>query len=117
MGRADGKIAIVTGAGQGIGKAIAEKLAADGATVVVTDLDAATAGQTAAALPGAVALRTDVTDRDGVQAMVDDVVRQFGRVDAAASALPAKRSIPPPRAASSRSPSHWPGRWPVTRSG
>jgi len=81
MGRADGKIAIVTGAGQGIGKAVAAKLAADGATVVVTDLDAATAGQTAAALPAAVAFRTDVTDRDGVQAMVDDVVRQFGRVD------------------------------------
>ena len=39
MGRLDGKIAIVTGAGQGIGKAIAGKLAAEGATVVVTDVD------------------------------------------------------------------------------
>jgi 2-hydroxycyclohexanecarboxyl-CoA dehydrogenase len=81
MGRLDGKIAIVTGAGQGIGKAIAEKLAAERATVVVTDLDASTAEQTAAALPGAIAIRADVTDRHGVQAMVDRVTEQFGRID------------------------------------
>jgi 2-hydroxycyclohexanecarboxyl-CoA dehydrogenase len=81
MGRLDSKIAIVTGAGQGIGKAIAEKLAAEGATVVVSDLDEATAKATASALPGAVAVRADVTDRQGVQAMVDGIVQQFGRVD------------------------------------
>jgi 2-hydroxycyclohexanecarboxyl-CoA dehydrogenase len=81
MGRLDGKIAIVTGAGQGIGKAIAEKLAAEGATVVVSDLDEAAAKATASALPGAVAVRADVTDRQGVQAMVDGIVQQFGRVD------------------------------------
>ena len=81
MGRLDGKIAIVTGAGQGIGKAVAEKLAADGATVVVTDLDETTAIETAGALPGAVAISTDVTDRQRVQAMVDEVVGQFGRID------------------------------------
>jgi 2-hydroxycyclohexanecarboxyl-CoA dehydrogenase len=81
MGRLDGKIAIVTGAGQGIGKAIAEKLAAEGATIVVSDLDEATAKATASVLPGAVAVRADVTDRPGVQAMVDGIVQQFGRVD------------------------------------
>jgi len=81
MGRLDGKIAIVTGAGQGIGRAIAGKLAAEGATVVVTDLDGATARQTAAGLGGAVAIRTDVTDRDGVRQMTDAVLRQFGRID------------------------------------
>jgi 2-hydroxycyclohexanecarboxyl-CoA dehydrogenase len=81
MGRLDGKIAIVTGAGQGIGKAIAGKLAADGATVVVTDLDEATAIETAGGLPGAVAISADVTDRQRVQDMVDEVVGQFGRID------------------------------------
>jgi 2-hydroxycyclohexanecarboxyl-CoA dehydrogenase len=81
MGRLDDKIAIVTGAGQGIGRAIAEKLAAEGAIVVVSDLDEATAIETAKALPGAIAIRADVTDRPGVQAMADRVVQQFGRID------------------------------------
>jgi 2-hydroxycyclohexanecarboxyl-CoA dehydrogenase len=81
MGRFEDKIAIVTGGGQGIGQAIAGKLAAEGAIVVVTDLDEASAKETADALPGAIAIRTDVTDRQGVQAMVGRVVEQFGRVD------------------------------------
>ena len=81
MGRLEDKIAIVTGGGQGIGQAIAQKLAAEGATVVVTDVDEANATKTADALPGAVAIRADVTDRPGVQAMVSRVVQQFGRVD------------------------------------
>src|SRR6266567_4240157 len=73
MGRLEDKIAIVTGGGQGIGKAIAGKLAAEGATVVVTDLDEASAKETADALPGAVAIRADITD--------SRVVEQFGHVD------------------------------------
>ena len=81
MGRLDDKIAVVTGAGQGIGKAIAEKLATEGATVVVTDVDGASAETTATALPGAVAIRADVTDPQSVQAMVDRVMRHFGRID------------------------------------
>jgi 2-hydroxycyclohexanecarboxyl-CoA dehydrogenase len=81
MGRLNDKIAIVTGAGQGIGKAIAEKLAMEGAAVVVTDLDEANAEDTATALPGAVAIPADVTDRHSVHAMVSRVVRQFGCVD------------------------------------
>ena len=81
MGRLEDKIAIVTGGGQGIGQAIAGKLAAEGATVVVTDLDEASAKETADALPGAIAIRADVTDRQGVQAMAGRVVEQFGRVD------------------------------------
>jgi 2-hydroxycyclohexanecarboxyl-CoA dehydrogenase len=81
MGRLDSKIAIVTGAGQGIGRAIAVKFAAEGATVVVTDVDEATAIQTAQALPGAVAIGCDVTDRPGVAALAGRVAEQFGRID------------------------------------
>jgi 2-hydroxycyclohexanecarboxyl-CoA dehydrogenase len=81
VGTLEDKIAIVTGAGQGIGRAIADKLAAQGATVVVTDLDEANAKLAAAGLPGAVAIRADVTDRQDVQAAVDRVMQQFGRVD------------------------------------
>jgi 2-hydroxycyclohexanecarboxyl-CoA dehydrogenase len=81
MGGLSDKIAIVTGGGQGIGRAIAEKLAAEGATVAVTDLVGQNASQTADGLPGAVAMGVDVTDRQGVQAMADQVVQLFGRID------------------------------------
>jgi 2-hydroxycyclohexanecarboxyl-CoA dehydrogenase len=82
MGKLDNKVAIVTGAGQGIGRGIAEKLAAEGATVVVTDINEATAKETAEAIGGgAVGIRTDVTSRESVDAMVEQVRGQFGRID------------------------------------
>ena len=82
MGKLDDKIAIVTGAGQGIGRAIAEKLAAEGATVAATDRDEASAAATATVLGGdAVGLAADVTDRDAVEAMVLAVQERFGRID------------------------------------
>jgi 2-hydroxycyclohexanecarboxyl-CoA dehydrogenase len=70
----------VTGAGQGIGRGIATKLAAEGATVVVTDINEDTAKETAATI-GGVGIRTDVTSRESVEAMVEQVMRQFGRID------------------------------------
>ena len=82
MGKLDTKVTIVTGAGQGIGKAIAEKLAAEGASVVVTDIDEANAKQTAEAIGGrTIGLPADVTSPDSVQAMVDQVTGRFGRID------------------------------------
>jgi 2-hydroxycyclohexanecarboxyl-CoA dehydrogenase len=80
MGKLEGKIAVVTGAGQGIGRGIATKLAAEGATVVVTDINADTAKETAATIGGE-GIRTDVTSRESVEAMVEQVMRQFGRID------------------------------------
>ncbi|MHA6630058.1 SDR family NAD(P)-dependent oxidoreductase [Pseudonocardia sichuanensis] len=80
MGKLDGKIAIVTGAGQGIGRAIAEKLAGEGAAVVVSDVNGTTAAETAEAV-GGVALPADVTDRASVTAMVAQAHERFGRID------------------------------------
>jgi 2-hydroxycyclohexanecarboxyl-CoA dehydrogenase len=82
MGRLQDKIAIVTGAGQGIGRGIATKLAAEGATVAVADINESTAIQTAAALGGgAVGIPTDVTSRESVAALVRQVHEAFGRID------------------------------------
>lgn len=82
MGRLEGKIAIVTGAGQGIGRAIAEKLASDGATVVVTDVNESTAEETADAIGGGgFGMQTDVTSRESVNAMVQQLLDRFGSID------------------------------------
>jgi 2-hydroxycyclohexanecarboxyl-CoA dehydrogenase len=82
LGKLDNKITIVTGAGQGIGRAIAQKLAADGASVVVTDINETAATETASTMgPGTLADHTDVTDRDSVASMVERVRGQFGRID------------------------------------
>jgi 2-hydroxycyclohexanecarboxyl-CoA dehydrogenase len=82
MGRLQGRTAIVTGAGRGIGRAIAEKLAAEGAVLVATDVDEAAAQQTAADLGGdAIGIRADVTSRESVAAMVEGATARFGRID------------------------------------
>jgi 3-oxoacyl-[acyl-carrier protein] reductase/pyridoxal 4-dehydrogenase len=69
MGRLDNRVAIVTGGVQGIGKAIADKLAAEGATVVTADIqDGAT-------------MKVDVSKEDDVRRMVEDTVSEHGRLD------------------------------------
>ncbi len=79
------KIAIVTGGGGEIGRATAKRLAHEGATVVVVDLNQKLAEQAAmeivAAGGSALALQTDVSKRDQVQAMADEVLRRHGRID------------------------------------
>ena len=74
----DGKVAIVTGAGKGIGRAVAEAYGAAGATVVVSDLDGAAAEAVAAGIDGATANTCDVTDEGQVKALMDGTVDTHG---------------------------------------
>lgn len=82
MGRVGGKIALVTGAASGIGRACAQHLAREGATVVLTDRNAE-GGQAAALALGAphVFRALDVTDPAAWASAVDETVRAFGRLD------------------------------------
>ncbi len=85
MGRLDDRIALVTGAGSGIGRAISARLAAEGARVAAADLDATAAEETAARIRQqggqARAAAMDVTDFDAVRAAVGEVRSAWGPVD------------------------------------
>jgi 3-oxoacyl-[acyl-carrier protein] reductase len=83
MGRLEERVAIVTGAGQGIGLAYAERFLAEGAKVVVAEIDAARESAAMAHLDGkgdAIFVRTDISDEASAQACVDATVAAFGTV-------------------------------------
>lgn len=79
MDALEGKVAIVTGAAQGIGRAIAAGLSAEGARIVVADLRGAE--EAAAAWPEAIGIEADVADEADVQRLVDETVERCGSVD------------------------------------
>ncbi len=85
MGRVEGKVALVAGAGGGIGGAGAEGLGREGAAVLCTDLDAGAAEATARRIRAsggrAASLGLDVRDRGAVDAAIDRAVSEFGRLD------------------------------------
>jgi len=85
MARLEGKVAIVTGAGAGIGRAIALALAEEGADIVVAELNKETGKKTASEVESlgrrALAVRTDVTSSRDVEAMVKGALEEFGKID------------------------------------
>jgi NAD(P)-dependent dehydrogenase (short-subunit alcohol dehydrogenase family) len=99
MGQLDGKVAIVTGAGQGIGRGSALALAKEGASVVLADVQGAacqrTAGEIAAVGAQAVPVTCDVSQRDQVKAVVAAAVKKFGTVNVMVNVAQAMRNDVP----------------------
>lgn len=84
-GRLDGRVAIVTGGGHGIGKAYCEGLAAEGSAIVVAEIDGDAAERTASELRKkgvrALEIATDVADEKSAQRMAERTLEAFGRID------------------------------------
>ena len=76
-----GQVAFVTGAANGIGRAIATAFAANGAFLVIADIDGEGATALAATLPHAIAVEMDVRDTDAIERAVGRTMRNFGRLD------------------------------------
>ncbi|MDL5156081.1 SDR family NAD(P)-dependent oxidoreductase [Actinomycetospora termitidis] len=81
-GRFGGRVAVVTGAGSGLGRAAARRLVDEGAEVLLLDRDVASVQEAASELAGASAYELDVSDARAVAATFDAIVERYGRIDA-----------------------------------
>lgn len=93
-GELQDKVAVITGAGRGIGQAIAEAYDREGAIVIVSDIDGDAAEQVAKGLTRGEAVVCDVRDEAAVQALIDGVVARHGRVDIAVANAGIGRPMP-----------------------
>jgi len=81
MGRVEGKVALITGGASGLGAADARKLASEGASVVITDIQEELGRAIAAEIPGSLFVRHDVRDEGQWQEVVAATIARFGRLD------------------------------------
>lgn len=81
MSRVNGKVVLVTGGASGLGAADARLLAAQGAQVIITDLNEVQGEAVAAQIPGALFLKHDVASEDQWVSVLDEVMQRFGRLD------------------------------------
>jgi NAD(P)-dependent dehydrogenase (short-subunit alcohol dehydrogenase family) len=81
MGRLDGKVAVITGAGGGMGREAALLFCEEGAQICVADVDADAAEKTAVDAGDAFAIRVDVSDSDSVREMYDQTAERYGGID------------------------------------
>jgi len=104
MRRLEGKVAIVTGSGSGIGEATARLMAREGASVVVADIDGPAAERVAGEIGSAVVAEVDVSDESSVVRMVETAVESFGGVTCCTTMRP---TLPPAPLTWTSSPSTW----------
>lgn len=79
--RFEEKIVVVTGGAGGIGSAIAQRFASEGAKIVVTDVNADAASEIAAELQGAIAIGADIGTKAGCLGLIEETLSRFGRID------------------------------------